>query len=125
MLRYLRLFFIALRTSLLLGVQYRWDFIGQGFMQLLWTGLSALPLWIAYAARAGGGPVAEAEIGGYGFYQALVVFGFFTLLKSVLDGAINPSLGAVVEHIRAGTLDFVLLKPADAQFLVSTARMEP
>jgi ABC-2 type transport system permease protein len=125
MLRYLRLFFVALRTSLLLGVQYRWDFVGQGVMQLLWTALSALPLWIAYSARAAGGPIAAADIGGYGFYQALVVFGFFTLLKAVLDGVINPSLGAVVEHIRAGTLDFVLLKPADAQFLVSTARMEP
>jgi ABC-2 type transport system permease protein len=31
----------------------------------------------------------------------------------------------VVEHIRKGTLDFVLLKPADAQFLVSTARFSP
>jgi ABC-2 type transport system permease protein len=31
----------------------------------------------------------------------------------------------VVEHIRNGTLDFVLLKPADAQFLVSTAKFEP
>jgi ABC-2 type transport system permease protein len=31
----------------------------------------------------------------------------------------------VVEHIRKGTLDFVLMKPADAQFLVSTARFEP
>src|SRR5690606_11358383 len=29
-----------------------------------------------------------------------------------------------VEHIRKGTLDFILLKPADAQFLVSTARFE-
>lgn len=123
--RYLRLLFIALRTSLLLGVQYRWDFLGQGLMQLLWTALSALPLWIAYAARAAGGPLSQAEIGGYGFYPALCVFGFFTLLKAVLDGAINPSLGAVVEHIRTGTLDFVLLKPADAQFLVSTARLEP
>ena len=35
-----------------------------------------------------------------------------------------PSLGNVVEHIRKGTLDFVLLKPADAQFLVSTSRFE-
>jgi ABC-2 type transport system permease protein len=43
----------------------------------------------------------------------------------VMDGAINPSLNAVVEHIRRGTLDFVLLKPADAQFLVSTSRFEP
>jgi ABC-2 type transport system permease protein len=31
---------------------------------------------------------------------------------------------AVVEHIRKGTLDFVLLKPADAQFLVSTQKFE-
>ncbi len=43
----------------------------------------------------------------------------------MLEGAINPSLLAVVEHIRKGTLDFVLLKPADAQFLVSTARFSP
>jgi ABC-2 type transport system permease protein len=31
----------------------------------------------------------------------------------------------VVEHIRKGTLDFVLLKPADAQFLVSTQKFAP
>ena len=59
------------------------------------------------------------------FGEALVVVGWFTLLQGVLEGAVNPSLTAVVEHIRKGTLDFVLLKPADAQFLVSTARFEP
>ena len=37
----------------------------------------------------------------------------------------NPSLVLDVEHIRQGTLDFVLMKPADAQFLVSTAKFEP
>jgi ABC-2 type transport system permease protein len=30
----------------------------------------------------------------------------------------------LVEQIRKGTLDFLLLKPADAQFLVSTSRFE-
>src|SRR3954469_22954426 len=30
----------------------------------------------------------------------------------------------VVDQIRQGTLDFVLMKPADAQFLVSTAKFE-
>ena len=57
--------------------------------------------------------------------EALVVTGWFTLLQGILEGAINPSLTSVVEHIRKGTLDFVLLKPADAQFLVSTARFYP
>ncbi|HYG69800.1 MAG TPA: ABC-2 family transporter protein, partial [Anaeromyxobacteraceae bacterium] len=55
----------------------------------------------------------------------LVVVGWFTVVKGILEGAVNPSLTSVVEHIRKGTLDFVLLKPADAQFLVSTARFKP
>jgi len=47
------------------------------------------------------------------------------MLKAVLDGGVMPSLNHVVDGIRKGTLDFILLKPADAQFLVSTARFEP
>jgi ABC-2 type transport system permease protein len=46
-------------------------------------------------------------------------------MKGILEGAVSPSLTSVVEHVRRGTLDFLLLKPADAQFLVSTARFEP
>jgi ABC-2 type transport system permease protein len=59
------------------------------------------------------------------FGEALIVMGWFTFLQGVLEGAINPSLATVVEHIRKGTLDFVLIKPADAQFLVSTGRFQP
>ncbi len=125
--QYGRLLRLQLRVSLLAGMQYRWDFLTQGAMQLIWLFMSALPLLVAYKARAAaqGSQITAIEIGGWGFYPAAIVFGFFCLLKAVLDGAINPSLLAVVEHIRKGTLDFVLLKPADAQFLVSTARFEP
>ena len=42
----------------------------------------------------------------------------------MLNGAIQPALQAVVEHVRKGTLDFILLKPADAQFLISTSGLE-
>jgi ABC-type uncharacterized transport system permease subunit len=65
------------------------------------------------------------QVAGWSFEEALVVVGWFTLLRAVLEGAVSPSLTAVVEHVRKGTLDFVLLKPADAQFLVSTAKFEP
>ena len=54
-----------------------------------------------------------------------MVLGWFSLVKAILEGAINPSLLQVVEQVRKGTLDFTLLKPADAQFLVSTSRSEP
>ena len=55
----------------------------------------------------------------------LVVLGWFVLLKGVLEGTLSPSLMQVVEHVRKGTLDFVLLKPADAQLLVSLSKIEP
>ncbi|MGZ3426038.1 MAG: ABC transporter permease, partial [Polyangia bacterium] len=66
----------------------------------------------------------RATIAGWSLEEAALVTAWFTFLRAILDGAVQPSLQAVVEHIRKGTLDFVLLKPADAQFLVSTARFE-
>ena len=67
----------------------------------------------------------RATVRGWTFPEALVVVGCFSLMKGVLEGAISPSLTSVVEHVRKGTLDFLLLKPVDAQFLVSTAKVEP
>jgi ABC-2 type transport system permease protein len=115
--RYLRLLAVQLRASTALALQYRLEFLGQGALALLWTGWSLVPLLVVFANRPG--------VAGWTFEEALVVMGWFTLMKGVLEGAVNPSLASVVEHIRKGTLDFVLLKPADAQFLVSTARFMP
>jgi ABC-2 type transport system permease protein len=115
-MRYLRLLALELRLSLATGMQYRWNFVVDGFVSCLWTALGLVPLYIALHDRP--------PVSGWTFDRALVVVGYFTLLRGVLDGAVNPSLMAVVDQIRQGTLDFVLLKPADAQFLVSTARFE-
>jgi ABC-2 type transport system permease protein len=115
--RYLRLLLLQLRISLALGAQYRWDFLINGGLSVIWIALGMVPLYVALHAR----PPVE----GWSYEEALVVVGWFTVLKGVLDGAVNPSLTAVIEHIRKGTLDFILMKPADAQFLVSTTRFEP
>ncbi len=117
MRRYLRLLAVQLRASTALALQYRLEFLGQGALALLWTAWSLVPLLVVFGRRDG--------VAGWTFEEALTVVGWFTLMKGVLEGAVNPSLASVVEHIRKGTLDFVLLKPADAQFLVSTARFMP
>ncbi|QSQ13303.1 ABC transporter permease [Myxococcus landrumensis] len=115
--RYLRLFGVQLKASTLQALQYRVDFFTEGFTSLCWTFTALAPLFVVYGGRP--------EVEGWSFGQALLVVGWFTLLQGILEGAINPSLTGVVEHIRKGTLDFVLLKPADAQFLVSTQRFLP
>jgi ABC-2 type transport system permease protein len=116
MLRYLRLLAFELRLSITVSAQYRWNFLIDGGVSLLWTALGLVPLYVAFHARP--------AIQGWTYERALVVVAWFTLLKGILDGAVNPSLLAVVDQIRQGTLDFVLMKPADAQFLVSTSRFE-
>jgi ABC-2 type transport system permease protein len=115
--RYARLFWVQLRTSLTTGMQYRWEFLLGGLMALFWAAAALLPLWVIDSMGL--------ALPGWSHAEMMVVVGWFFVLKGILDGAVNPSLLAVVDHIRKGTLDFVLLKPADAQFLVSTARVSP
>ncbi len=117
MLRYLRLLVVQVRASATVAMQYRVDFLVQGGLALFWTTWSLVPLLVVFGKREG--------VAGWSLEEALVVVGWFLVMKGVLEGAVNPSLASVVEHIRKGTLDFVLLKPADAQFLVSTAKFEP
>ncbi len=116
-LRYFQLLTVQLRSSALLAIQYRYDFLIDGTIELLWAATSFVPLYVVFQGRV--------AIEGWTFPEAMLVVGWFTLLQGILEGAINPSLLSVVDHIRQGTLDFVLLKPADAQFLVSTARFQP
>ena len=117
MRRHLRLLGIQIRTSLLGLVQYRFDFFVEGALEVFWAVTALIPLFVVFGTRE--------EVAGWTFGEALLVTGWFLLLQGILEGAINPSLTSVVDHIRKGTLDFVLLKPADAQFLVSTAQFRP
>ena len=116
MRRYGRLLLVQLRASGLLAMQYRADFIINAALSLVWTATALVPLAVLFRQRQ--------TIAGWSWPEALLVVAWFTVLKGVLDGAIQPALTGVVERIRKGTLDFLLLKPADSQFLVSTAQFE-
>ena len=113
---YLRLLAAQLRVSVSVAAAYRFQFLLDGLLSVVWIGASLLPLTIALRGRA--------PIGDWTYDRALVVVGVFALLKAVLDGAVSPSLVAIVDHIRKGTLDFILMKPKDAQFLVCTSKFE-
>jgi len=115
--RYLRLLGIQLRASTLLALQYRYDFLLDGLISIFAVFPVALPIFVVFQGRE--------QIAGWTLPEAVLVTAWFITLDAVIEGAISPSLTAVVDHIRRGTLDFVLLKPADAQFLVSTAKFQP
>jgi len=62
-------------------------------------------------------------LGGWSWPQALVVLGVYTLLEGITSTWLRPNLSTIVGHVQQGTLDFVLLKPIDSQFWLSTSRV--
>jgi ABC-2 type transport system permease protein len=114
--RYLRLLVTQLRASLLVDFQYRVDFFIDVGLAFFGTASALVPLYVLFGMRS--------SVAGWGWGEALIVVAWFNVLRGLLGAVIQPSLQQVVEHIRKGTLDFVLIKPADAQFLVSTQRFE-
>ena len=115
--KYALLLGVQIRASVLLALQYRADAGFDAAVELFYASTAIVPLLIVFGTRG--------NIAGWSYPASLLVVGWFTLLQTVLDGVISPGLVAVVQHVRKGTLDFVLLKPADAEFLVSTMRFEP
>jgi ABC-2 type transport system permease protein len=115
--RYLRLLGVQLRMSATTAMQYRTEFLLKGVMAVFWIGVTLIPSIVVFSQRH--------SVKGWTYEESLVVLAWFSLLKAILEGGVTPSLTAVVEGVRNGSLDFVLLKPADAQFLVSTAKFEP
>ncbi|MBN2798543.1 MAG: ABC-2 family transporter protein [Deltaproteobacteria bacterium] len=103
--------------SLLIAMQYRSDFVFNGLTGLLRTAALVGPLLLVFQHRE--------TVSGWTGPEATLVMALFLLLSSMTGALMEPNLGAVVEHIRRGTLDLVLLKPADAQLLVSLSRVEP
>jgi ABC-2 type transport system permease protein len=116
MWRYIQLLGLQIKAAVLLSLQYRLDFVIQAVMAVFWSGTALVPLYVLFSRRDG--------VAGWKAEEMLIVVGLFTMLKGLLSGVIQPSLAQAVEHIRKGTLDFLLLKPADAQFMLSTSKLE-
>ncbi len=82
--RYIRLFGVQLRASSLLALQYRGDFLVEGFISLFWSATALAPLFVVFQKQ-------EQQIGGWSFGESLLVIGWFILLQGILEGAISPS----------------------------------
>ncbi|MFI5300975.1 MAG: ABC transporter permease [Polyangiales bacterium] len=116
-MRALRLMRAQARLAMIVASHYRLDFLLDGAIELLWVSTALVPLWVIFG---GHGPIAGWDLSG-----ALVVVGFFTMLQSIVEGALNPSLVAFADSVRRGTLDSVLLKPVDAQLWIATSHLQP
>jgi ABC-2 type transport system permease protein len=117
MRRYLRVLALFWRTSLLSELEYRLNFLLALLSSLAHAVGNYFGLSLFYTGNG--------SLGGWPFFQALLVMGTFSTLSGLSRVLLSPNLARIVEHTRTGTLDFVLLKPIDSQFWLSTRRISP
>lgn len=106
-----------LRVSLMTAMQYRGSFLAEMFTGLLSSGAVVGPLWVVYQH--------VPTLAGWTMPEALLVVGFFMVYAGLVSAVVEPNLGAVVEGVRTGALDYLLVKPVDAQLAVSLQKIAP
>lgn len=105
------------RASLLTTMQYRSDFLVDSVTGVMRTLAALAPILLVFEQ--------VDDVAGWTLADMTLVAALYFLMHAILAGFVEPNLGEIVEAIRQGTLDFVLLKPADAQLLVSLRRVQP
>lgn len=117
MIRYLRTLGLFWSTALGAEMEYRANFLVTTLTSMMVLAGSIFGLFLFYQHGY--------KIGGWSWAEALLVLGFYNIIDGFSECVLRPNLSRIVEHVREGTLDFVLLKPIDHQFWLSMRNCSP
>ncbi len=111
MYAYRRLLGIFYRNAIMNELEYRLNFWSIMAVQIFWL------TWGAVGARI---PFLYADrLAGWTYPELLVVLGMFSVMKGFQSLLLEPNLSQMSEYVRMGTLDYILTKPINSQFMVS------
>lgn len=113
MRRYWRIYRTFLRSSLARELEFRANFIAKLLHASVWTFFFLVSIKIIFHNTP--------TIGGWNEGAAITLTGAISILDAITRGLFF-SLIEIPEQVRKGTLDFVVTKPVDTQFWVSTRR---
>ncbi len=110
-MRYVRLFALFLKASFLVELEYRANFAARAMVSVFWAGVTLVGAGVFFSHTE--------TIGGWTFNEALVIIGLFTFMGGFIQTFLQPNVQRIIEMIRLGTLDFVLTRPINSQFMAS------
>ena len=112
--RYFKTIRLFLSTSFASQLEYQLNFLIELFAML---GTLLGSIFILSLFFTGG-----RQLGDWTWESALVVQGVYTFLDGLTNAILRPNLTEIVNYVREGTLDYVLLKPIDSQFWLSVKK---
>jgi ABC-2 type transport system permease protein len=114
--RYGRLYLAFARYCLVREMNFRVNFLIRCFTGIAWLGLLILFFQLVF--------LKTERIGDWSREQFLVFQATSMLINAILNAIFLENLTEFSELIRTGDLDFVLTRPLDEQFAVSTRRID-
>ncbi len=111
MTRAIKLMLLFARVSTQNFAAYRFDFLVRLTLSVLHLGTELVIVWTIFENTD--------TLAGWHWQHLLVLVGVYRIVAGGIRMSIVPNMRRVLEDIREGTLDFVLLRPVNAQLLVS------
>jgi ABC-2 type transport system permease protein len=110
-MRYLRIFGLYFRIGAMGEMQYRFNFLVHLFQSIVQLGMALGGLAVIFSYTT--------TLGGWVPDEVLALVGVYTLVGGLIGLVVYPSMEQFIMSVRDGMLDFVLVKPVDAQLLNS------
>src|SRR5256885_1429949 len=112
MKRYLEIYWIMFRNSLIREMNFKANFVLWMFVEMLWfvgqiVFIDVLFLYVD-------------KIGGWSKWEVVALIGTHQLIAQIFQAFFYVNVANIPELVRTGKLDFLLLLPVDSQFAVST-----
>jgi ABC-2 type transport system permease protein len=115
MKRYFKLLGIFYKAAILTDLEYRANLVTNLLLSIA-SGTGTVATMAIFFLHTD-------HIGDWTFHEVMVVLGLFQLFIGLVDTFITPNVGDFTEHIRTGTMDFILTKPLNSQFHASLRRI--
>jgi ABC-2 type transport system permease protein len=109
--RYARVLGAFWQVNVAQELQYRANFFASMLNTVFWLAMALLTAGVFFRQTN--------ALGGWSFWQVVVLLGVFNAVAGVVEAVLRPNIGQLVQHVRRGSLDLILVKPVDAQFMVS------
>jgi ABC-2 type transport system permease protein len=115
-MRYLRLLALFAQTELQFAVEYRANLALDLVEELLIVVTSLVAVLVIYDHTG--------TINGWSLGQMMVLLGVYYVIQGAQSVVFEMSFERFMEHVRLGTLDFILIKPVNSQFVVSARHLQ-
>jgi ABC-2 type transport system permease protein len=113
MRHYARIYGTFFRSSLMRELQFRANFIAKILQNTVWFFFFLVILYVIFGK--------VKTVGGWNQSEASILAATLFIVNSICN-LFTFSLMEIPEHVRKGTLDFVITKPVDSQFWVSARK---